>query len=692
MSLAPFVTRRDRWGASRLFESQAQAAPSVVFEPAPAWADLPPVIPSTRPAPEHAEEGRCFWLTDSQFRLTGGEQHALERSVFEVTSPAGLNAAGSLSLDFDPAFQTLIIHHVRIIRDGVAREVDAQRGLELMRRERDLERAMFDGRLTAHLSIPDIRVGDIVDVCQSYVGSHPIIGHRLAAEWRFNWGCWVGESRVRLLVDPDRHVIIQSWNDAPACVVEIMADGAVLRTWRSVATEPAKFEATAPSCERQFATVRVVDRMTWADVADTFLGFYDPQPLPGSLEAQASAIETEHSTAASRAVSALRLVQGDLRYQSVTLGDGGFAPRDLAAIWESRTGDCKDASRLLVALLQRLGMDAAPVLVNTRRGRALQDEAPSVSAFDHCIVRLSLDGRRYWLDPTCFPQGGRLEVLSQPRFGMALPMVEDATLEDMGVEPLAESIAMREVVELASSPNLPGRLLVETTHFGWRADLMRQRLAGGIATVAREFQSFYEGRYGGLTDVQPLEVTDDLDANKLKIVERFEINRIWRRGVDDKVVVYETFDDLFLPYLPGVAYEDRRLPIDLGMPLRAVSVIEIHAPMRTPPEEWDHTFEMKGLRATSKFTALGEDGKAMKLTRSLTFEQPILEAKLAREYDDFRKDVLLNSCIFVRQAVSNGRFVASEGKLTIYQKIWGGLVLLWVLATVARAVFSVGGS
>lgn len=690
MVRAPIDMRRDRWGAGRLFESQAQTAPRVVFEPAPAWADLPPVIPAERPAPEHAEEGRCFWLTDSQFRLVGAELHALERSVVEVTSPAGLGAAGSLSMDFDPAFQTLVVHHVRVIRDGAVREVDAGRGLELLRRERDLERAMFDGRLTAHLSIPDVRVGDIVDVCQSYIGAHPVTGHRFAAEWRFNWGCWVGETRVRLLSEAGRDLTIQSWNGAPECEMETPADGEVVRTWRSFATEPATLEAVAPNWERQFATVRVADPMTWRDVADTFRGFYGPEPLTADLEAEAAAIETAGGRAADQVVQALRLVQGGLRYHSIAIGEGGFAPRGLAEIWESRTGDCKDASRLLVALLQRLGMYAVAVLVNTQRGQALTAEAPSLSAFDHCIVGLTLDGRRYWLDPTRFPQGGRLDVLIQPRLGMALPLVEGATLEDMGVEPLAESIATREVFELPPSPDLPGRLRVETTHFGWRADLMRQRLAGGIATVSREFRAFYERRYGAPGDVQPLEVTDDLENNRLKIVESFEINQIWRRGAEGNVVIFETFDDVFLPYLPGVAHEDRRLPIDLGMPLRAISVVEIHTPMRTPPGEWDHTFEMKGLRATSKFSAADADGKTLKLVRSLTFERPLVDAKSAREFADFRKDALLNSAVFVHQAVRNGRFVSGNAKLTITQKIWGALVLIWIVAGIGRAVIGAG--
>lgn len=673
-----------------MLESRSRVAPRVLFEPAPSWADLPAAIPQERPAPEYAQDGRCFWLVDSQIRRTGAEQQALERSIYEVTSPSGLGAAGSLTLDFDPAFQALVVHHIRVIRDGVVREMDAEPGLELLRRERDLERAMFDGRLTAHLSIPDVRVGDVIDVCHSVVGVHPVTGERFAGEWRLDWSCWVGETRLRLLTDVDRRLEIQTWNTTPQVAEEILAEGLVVRTWRALATPPVTPEAHAPSHARQFASVRIADAMTWSEVADTFRAYYEPQPLPADLEAEARAIEEAGGALGEQAVKALRLVQGGLRYQAVTFGDGGFVPRNLPAIWESRTGDCKDASRLLVALLQRLGMEAVAVLVNTQRGPALAEEAPSLSAFDHCIVGLKLDGERYWLDPTNFPQGGRLETLMQARFGTALPLVADAALEPMGAHPLSESLATLEVFELPPGPSLPGRVRIETTHFGWRADMMRQRLAAGIASVARDYQAFYEARYGALGDVRPLEISDDLEANALKVVEQFEVNEIWRRGVEANVVAFETFDDLFHPYLPGVAHEDRRLPIDLGMPLRAVSVIEIRTPLRTPPGEWSEEFSMEGLRATSKFSGTESDGKTLKLVRSLAFEKPSVAPELAREFDTFRKDALLSASVFVRQAIRDGRFVAGEQKLTIFQKIWGAVALLWFAAVVARAVFGQG--
>lgn len=680
---------RDRWGAIRLSEVPlASALSRVRFDCAPDWADLPPTVLPERPSPERSEEGRCFWLSDTQIRLSDGGQTWLSRSVFEVTSPTGLQGAGSLSVDFDPAFQSLSIHFVRVIRDGAVREADVRPSLEVLRRERDLERAMFDGRLTAHVSISDVRVGDILDLCYSVEGQNPVLMGRFAAEWRFNWTCWVGETRVRLLTPAERALHVQSWSDAPECAVEQLRGGETARTWRSLSTEPVIIEPLTPGWARHLATVRVSDPMSWGDVADAFRGYYASQALPGELEAEAAAIEAQSADAAVRAVLALRLVQGALRYQSVTIGDGGFVPRDIADVWSSRAGDCKDGSRVLTALLRRLGMVADPALVNTYRGRVLAEEAPCLVAFDHCVVRLLLDGQGYWLDPTNFPQGGRLEVLCQPRLGMALPLVPDADLQDMGEDPLADSIAMSETYDLPILADGTGQITIDTTHYGWRADAMRRRLAGGIAAVTRDFLTFYERRYGSASATEPLKVTDDLEANSIRIVETYEVPRIWQANADKDHVLFETFDDVFSPYLPGVGPDRRQWPIDLGMPLRAKSVVEIRSPVGAPASEWDVVHSMPGVTAASKFMAIDGASRVLHLKRSLVFEQPLVDAGLVGKYAAFREDALQNSGVRVHHPVRNGRIVSASAQAKsgggFWQVFWWIIAGLWVLGTIGR--------
>lgn len=644
-------------------------------------------LPTTPATPDRSDGGRCAWFSDTQINLCGPYHSWISRTIYEITSPDGVQASGSLDLDYDPVFQTLVIYHVRVIREGVTRDVDVRAGLQELRRERDLERAMFDGRLTAHMTIPDIRVGDIVDICHGVIGSPPILNGRFSAEWRLNWGCWVGETRVRLVAPAERRLTIEGWNDPPKCETTKLSSGDVLRTWRTQNTTPATFEGGAPSWIRPYVSVRVSDAMSWNDVADAFRGFYAAQAMPPTLEAAAQEIEAAVRSPAERAVAALRLVQGDLRYQAVTIGDGGFVPRPIEQVWASRTGDCKDASYLLTALLRRLGISADPVLVNTFGGKILKDAAPSLTSFDHCIVGMTLDGRRYWLDPTLFPQGGRLDVLRQPRYGWALPLVAGASLESMGDDPLADSLSTKEVYELPIEVDGPGRLKIETTYHGWRADLMRRRIAGGVANLTRDLLGDCERRFGSVTSVEPLGIEDNLADNRLTVREAYQTSRIWEKAPDGERVVFEPLDELFRPYLPGIPREGRRWPIELGMPLRATSIIEIHAPIPTPATEWDDVIEMKGLRATSKLMNVDGARKVLRLQRSLCFQRTVLQPDEALAYANFREKVLHGASVGVRQPFKFGQLIvpkASRKKPGLLQWIWWFFVAIWVLGTLSR--------
>src|SRR5262249_11813697 len=146
--------------------------------------------------------------------------------------------------------------------------------------------------------------------------------------------------------------------------------------------------------------------------------FEVPAPLPPELVAQ---VWSGHETAPSEKVlAALRFVQDEVRYVGIELGTASHQPSQPATVLARRFGDCKDKALLLCALLRQAGIDAQPALVDSRRGAGLDEWHPSPIAFDHAVVRLSLDGREYWVDPTLTGQGGALPEMFVPSYDRAL--------------------------------------------------------------------------------------------------------------------------------------------------------------------------------------------------------------------------------------------------------------------------------
>jgi transglutaminase-like putative cysteine protease len=80
-------------------------------------------------------------------------------------------------------------------------------------------------------------------------------------------------------------------------------------------------------------------------------------------------------------------VSKHIRYVSVVLGNGGYAPHDAATILENRYGDCKDHVVLLQALLKAKGIASVPVLINSGNRYRLP-EAATPAAFNHVLTYL----------------------------------------------------------------------------------------------------------------------------------------------------------------------------------------------------------------------------------------------------------------------------------------------------------------
>ena len=82
---------------------------------------------------------------------------------------------------------------------------------------------------------------------------------------------------------------------------------------------------------------------------------------------------------------------------------GLYVPRDLEAIANTKLADCKDFSAATAAILRKLGMEAHISWVKRGLG-AFESPTPlpTMTEFNHAIVRAVTSGRTYWVDPTNF--------------------------------------------------------------------------------------------------------------------------------------------------------------------------------------------------------------------------------------------------------------------------------------------------
>src|SRR5262249_16641657 len=188
-----------------------------------------------------------------------------------------------------------------------------------------------------------------------------------------------------------------------------------------------------------------------------------------------------------------------------------------------RFGDCKDKSLLLSSILNELGVESWPALVNSRLGESLDNSQPTPFAFDHVIVYAKINGKTYWLDPTVSYQRGSLPNYYDPPFARALVLRENSENLERIPPPTVGSGAT-DILEVYSRERggQTVSLHVTTVYTGSDADSMRYDLSTqSLAELSRDYVNFYADLTPSIkTDGLPV-VEDDPLNNKLVIKEKY---------------------------------------------------------------------------------------------------------------------------------------------------------------------------
>lgn len=669
------------------YEASPAGRARIEFGPPPSRFPLDPFDIGARDPMALSDRGLCFHLSDTLIDLTGPERVYTSRTIQQVTGGDGLQPSASIEILFNPSYERLIIHAVQVWRDGLAREAGVPEAFDLLRRELNLERAVYDGRITAHMIIPDVRIGDVVETAYSIVGDNPALRTAFSAGFRFNWHGPTIRTRCRVIAPQDRALIWKLWGGAPEPVVTV-AEGARELNWTVDDAPPERWEPDVAPSHIGYLYALVTDRMSWSDVADLFRDAYaPPAATPDDLVREIEAIATTHPSAEARTAEALRFVQRALRYHSIGIGEGGYRPRPIETIWGTRYGDCKDASRLLTLVLRRLGVEADPALVNTHAGEGLADTLPSPTAFDHCIVRARVNGQSYWLDGTMTNSVGRLDRLWQAPDFWALPLVENASLERMNDPPLETVFDQTERWVFAKRADAAASLEIDTVFAGWRADEMRRwRDNDGLATIARRMREGLEGSYGRATETTPMTWDDDTDANRIRVVEHYRLDRPFVADDRKDLVRFDTRDDVFGPNLRTPESHARAAPLNLGLPRRLRTRRILNLPVKISIAPWSVTEAGPGLTGVSQLRRV--EGNVYELSTELEVRDRSLPASKAPLYFAFCRKMMGYNGLTLALPVSGGRLKSSNDGETTWRS-WGAVAL--ILGILALVRYLAGG-
>ena len=578
----------------------ALAEATVHYGAPPAWVEVDPASEHPPTPASDVSYGYDYLLLDTQVSMR--EQATYVHSVYRVTAEGALQSAARLTLGFDPAYEELTLHHLRVIRAGRTEDRLKTTPVKTIQQERDLDRHMLNGELTALVVLEDIRVGDVIDYAYTRRGWNPAFGGRYFSRISTGWSVPMRRQRFRLIGVAGRVPAVQPHGPRACVPVPGQAGQDATLVWTAGDVAPIAEEKETSDWHESYPSMQFSEFTSWAQVVRWAEPLYAlPDPLPDSVRAQAATLTRGLASDDDRAVALLQFVQQEIRYLGMELGAGSYRPTPPAEVLARRFGDCKDKPLLFCALARAAGLTAQPALVHTEFLDHIEAWLPTPLAFDHVIAALpGPDGGVRWVDPTLTYQQGGLAWRGLPTYRRAL-VVRPGNDRLSPVEPPATARSNTKIEETIDTPGFdqPARFRVRSTFTGRSADSTRREFAQNTpAEIGKGYVNYYASVYPGLTMLAPPRFSEDAAHNVVTVEESYSVPNLWKKDTADGKLKAEFYPKPVLDYAVRPNTTVRTSPLAVAFPANLELTTSVHL-----PEDWtitrsDETMESDAFRGS----------------------------------------------------------------------------------------------
>ena len=473
-----------------------------------------------------------FALVDYQEYVSDVGHFNYRRTVEKVSDASRIEDSSLFLYELQEESHQVIFHGLDIIRKSKRINVLSDENISVTQRERQLEQHISDNTTTVSLSIDDLRVGDIVDFQATEVllrGKHPLNGKYYQSTFWLNWTCPVYQQKIRIINESSKALFIQK------CVIdegiqkleEMQLDpkDEFVREFQNL--QQLHIDEAAPSWFWS-NFVQISTKISWPSLSRYLFDYYVGQ---GVLESERDIIQLAElelgGDVASNIVKIVRFVQNEIRYKGENHGIFTHTPKKPYSTINKRSGDCKDKSNLLVAMLMHIGVEAKMVLVNSGYGQKIERLSPSPFHFNHMIVQVIFNEKQYFFDSTIKKQSGDLEHSATLDYGSGLVLsIDGAELQKLPHDISKEVFYLKHIFDFGEGEKGKSQLMIKRTYYAHRADNMRYHFQSKeMDKLAEDFHNQAEEDIGlELIVSKPLTILkDDALGNVLETEERYEI-------------------------------------------------------------------------------------------------------------------------------------------------------------------------
>lgn len=609
------------------------AAPGVRFGPTPTW--VISVKPNEqKPNLRDINDGYFLQLYEKEVNV--GSDEVYHHVIKEIVSDAGIQAASNLSVDFNPLYEQLTVHQVTVWRDGRPLDKLQKDAFKVVASEEQLSRFIYNGNYTAYLIVKDIRKGDKIEFAYTVSGSNPIFNKKFFTSFIFMGSDPISQIHYSLLV-PASHVLNFKYFNTTDRPVVSATNNVQIYDWNLVNEKGAENTSKTPSWFNPYPYVQISEYKNWAEVSDWAYRINIPEDkVNGTLAKRVAELKDKHGNdTASFIRSIVSLVQNEVRYMGVELGEYSHRANKPEKVYEQRYGDCKDKSLLLVSMLRSAGFSADMALVNSGN-KKIEGDLPSPMSFNHAIVCAHLPEKDIWIDPTIACQGGISTDFYCPDYGKALLLAPGNSELKIIEEVPSGTIKYTEHYEI-SDVTKPASLTVYTYYTLNKADEIRSTLANeSKSDLEKSYLEYYLKLYPNIESADTITINDDKKFNVIETIEHYTIRDFMEYDSAHHNYPVSFYVQMIKNLLPDVGNK-KIYPIAVSYPYNVHYSIRVTAPITWNVEHDKGEISGNAYRYSYDFAA---DSNTLLLQHEFTFLKDHIAPDEIAQYEKDSKKII----------------------------------------------------
>ena len=328
----------------------------------------------------------------------------------------------------------------------------------------------------------------------------------------------------------------------------------------------------------------IVPRLTYSSVDswDAIYHWYkelakDRYTVDEGIEETVRRLTADFVTKEDKIREIYHFVASQIRYVGIELGQGAYQPSPANQVLKVRYGDCKDKTTLMIAMLDLVGIEAFPVLINPAPYERVDVEIPSLGHFSHAITAIPRDDGSYiWLDATSETCSyGDLPVNDQGRKGFVIRHDRGEFVDIPTFPPESNRLIVDTVITLNMEGAIKGKMRIDTRgQYNLDSRLRYKQVPPDALkdTFAAELNRQLPG-----VRIEQVQISDLNDLNTpVQIDIVFSVEE-YAKQIGGRML-FPLPNDEFADYAEIFAAEVRKSPLDLSYPMQMDKTVQIALP------------------------------------------------------------------------------------------------------------------